>query len=174
MGERDVEAGVRARALHVWGAQHQHAARLQRAVERVDHPQQRVLRYVLDHMREVDEVVLLRSIRQEVANIIFDLVELNGSLAPGSNVVFVCDSEVGAREFPVPQLQAGRQKPTTSEADVEDGRVLVLRQKVSQFVVPPAALGTVSASRPTRWAAGKQRAADSFADILPSQTRAVP
>ena len=50
------------------------------------------------------------------------------------DVVFVCDSEVGAREFPVPQLQAGRQKPTASEADVEDGRVLVLRQQVPQFV----------------------------------------
>src|ERR1017187_2542645 len=124
MGERDVKAGVRARASHVWGAQHQHAARLQRSVERLPHPKQRVLWYVLDHMREVDEVVLLLPIRQEVPNIVLDLAELNGSLAPCPAVAFGCDSEVGAREFPVPQLQAGRQKPTASESDVEDGRVL--------------------------------------------------
>src|SRR5271157_2414695 len=85
-------------------------------------------------MRHVDEVVLLGTIGKEVANIVLDLMELNGALAPGPYVIFVNNSEVGAGEILVSQLQAGGEKPAASEADVEDGRALVLRQQVTQVV----------------------------------------
>ena len=81
-----------------------------------------------------------------------------------------------SRRRRVPGIPASGRRP---ETNLVRSRCLVWPRSCfaaagGAVLVPPAAPGTASPSRATRSAAGKRRAANSFADTLPSQTRAVP
>jgi hypothetical protein len=99
MGKSDIKTRVRSRALHVWGAQQQNAVLLQRAKDGIDYPEQRVLGYVLNHVRHVDEVILFRALTEKVADIALDFVQIDAARHPISDVRFVRNAEIGARDI---------------------------------------------------------------------------
>ena len=55
---------------------------------------------------------------QEISYVGFDLVQGDASRLPCGDMGLVFNSELCAREVRVPQFQAGRKEPATSEADV--------------------------------------------------------
>ena len=105
MRQGDIKAGIRCRAFHVGRSQQEYPSGLQRLIKCISSPKQRVFRNVLDDVRHVDEVILLRMLAEKGSDVIFDFIKGDCSLPPVGNVALVFYPEVSAEKVRVVQFQ---------------------------------------------------------------------
>ena len=100
----------------------------QRSIERVNNPKKRVLRDMLNDVRQVGKFKLLLLVAEKLPNVGGNVEKSDAVRRPAANVLLAGDAEIGAVDFLVAQLQARGDKPSGTDPKLQNGSRSILRQ----------------------------------------------